>query len=355
MSLAVSICTTSGFLATLVRKSLSRVRHVHMAADHRDHGAALSAIREDAGLVIVDAELLGQTAPGAALRKAINGRRAPTIVLDARATGVGAEIAVSALVCVLRGARAGELDADLLEAPLQAAIASARRARIALDDGGPAAISDAEGREGALGPVAPYDGALELVVVAASTGGPTLLMELVSSLTAPTVPFLIVQHMPASETGGFAGRLAEVSGLAIVEIERGPLPPVGTIGVLRGGRDYRLERRREGVLALRETEVPGNPFHPSVDEVLRSAVAANVKVGAVVLTGMGQDGAAGALAMARVGLPVVAQRPDTCTVAGMPRAVIENGAARSIEAPPAIAKTLNRWSDRAARAEGPSP
>jgi two-component system chemotaxis response regulator CheB len=128
----------------------------------------------------------------------------------------------------------------------------------------------------------------------------------------------------------------------------GPLPAAGTIGVLRGGTDFRVVRRG-GALHLRNAVLDGNPFHPNIDEVLTSAVAADVAVGAVILTGMGQDGAAGALAMAQKGLPVIAQRPDTCTVAGMPQAVIDNGAARWVKSPEGIASTLNSWSEAARR------
>jgi two-component system chemotaxis response regulator CheB len=123
---------------------------------------------------------------------------------------------------------------------------------------------------------------------------------------------------------------------------------------LRGGTDYRVVRT-SGALHLRHASLPGNPFHPNIDEVLASAALADVAVGAAILTGMGNDGAAGALAMAKKGLPVIAQRPDTCAVAGMPQAAIANGAARAVQSPEGIAGTLNRWSEatrRSARAGG---
>jgi two-component system chemotaxis response regulator CheB len=107
--------------------------------------------------------------------------------------------------------------------------------------------------------------------------------------------------------------------------------------------------RRGGALHLHHAVLAENPFHPNIDEVLTSAVAADVAVGAAILTGMGQDGAAGALVMAHKGLPVIAQRPDTCAVAGMPQAAIHNGAARSVQSPQGIASTLNRWSQTARR------
>jgi chemotaxis response regulator CheB len=53
--------------------------------------------------------------------------------------------------------------------------------------------------------------------------------------------------------------------------------------------------------------------------------------------------------MANKGLPVIAQRPDTCAVAGMPQAVIDNGAARWVQSPEVIAITLNSWSEAARR------
>jgi two-component system chemotaxis response regulator CheB len=168
---------------------------------------------------------------------------------------------------------------------------------------------------------------------------------------------LIVQHMPESETAGFAARLGEVTGLRVREVAAGPLPPAGVIGVVRGGADFRIVRRGED-LHLRRTVVAGNPFHPSIDEVLTSAVLADVAVGAAILTGMGHDGAAGALAMARRGLPVIAQRPDTCAVAGMPQAAIGNGSACSVMSPDGIAGMLNHWSEivrRGALGGKPSP
>jgi two-component system chemotaxis response regulator CheB len=191
-----------------------------------------------------------------------------------------------------------------------------------------------------------YDGVLELIVLGVSTGGPPLLLQLLGSLTKPAIRMLIVQHMPESETAGFAERLSEKSGLLVREIAAGPLPPVGTLGLIRGGCDFRVVRRGAG-LSLRPASITGNPFHPNIDEILTTAALAGVAVGAVILTGMGQDGAAGALALAQKGLPVIAQRPDTCAVAGMPQAAIENGAARWVQAPESIAATLNRWSEAA--------
>jgi two-component system chemotaxis response regulator CheB len=238
----------------------------------------------------------------------------------------------------------------VIESELLAAVGSALRLR------------DGLGGEGQLAPVllsSPlkplkmdraelYDVVLELIVLGVSTGGPNLLLQLLKDVTEPAIPMLIVQHMPESETASFAARLREESGLDVREVASGPLLPAGAIGVVRGGADFRIVRSA-GALHLHHASLPGNPFHPNVDELLTSATLADVAVGAAILTGMGNDGAAGALAMAKKGLPVIAQRPDTCAVAGMPQAAIANGAARAVQSPAGIAGTLNRWSDAARR------
>jgi two-component system chemotaxis response regulator CheB len=183
----------------------------------------------------------------------------------------------------------------------------------------------------------------ELVVIGVSTGGPTLLIKLLKDIATPTVPMLIAQHMPAGETAGFALRLSEVSGHQVVEVGRGSLPPVGTFGVVQGGMDFQISPAPNGQMRLREASVPGNPFHPSIDHLLRTAAEAGIPTHTVILTGMGQDGSVGALALSQQGYPVVAQRPETCAVAGMPSAAIQNGSARLVQSPEQIVETINRW------------
>ena len=335
----VSIATPSGFLAIVIRKTLARSARLETGTDHRDAAGALAALREPTGLVIVDAELLLDGAAGAALRKELIARRGPSIVIDARQSGVPAEVEAASIV-IVRGRVRGELDLEVIETELLAAVGNALSRR--------RGVAEPEAPAPAMHRADLYDTALELIVLGVSTGGPTLLMRMLKDVHEPAIPVLIVQHMPQSETANFAARLSEDSGLVVREVANGPLPPAGAIGVLRGGGDFRIVRRGGG-LHLHVAVLAGNPFHPNIDEILASAVAADVAVGAAILTGMGQDGAAGALAMAQKGLPVIAQRPDTCAVAGMPQAAIDNGAARIVQAPEGIAMTLNRWSEVARR------
>ena len=340
MNLSVSISTPSAFLGLVIRKTLARSLHFAALSEHRDARAALGALRESTSLAIVDAELLGDGAYGAALGKELAARRVPAIVIDARGRGVPDQVALTRSIVVLRGRLSGTLDLGVIENELLPAVGTVIRR-----SGGVA-------REAQI-PQSPTraelcSAVLELIVLGVSTGGPTLLLNLLKDLTEPAIPMLIVQHMPESETAGFAARLSEHTGLLVREVASGPLPTVGAIGLLRGGCDFRVVRYGDG-LRLRSAAIAANQFHPNLDEVLLSAVSASVAVGAAILTGMGQDGAAGALAMAEKGLPVIAQRPDTCAVAGMPQAVIDNGAARWVQSPEGIASTLNDWSEVARR------
>jgi two-component system chemotaxis response regulator CheB len=340
MSQSVSVSTASAFLALVIRKTLARSPYLEPSSEHRNAQAALAALREPMSLAIVDAELLREGADGAALQKELILRRAPSIVVDPRGRGVPDEVASTPSIFVVRGRLSDELDLVVIESELLPAVGNVIYRRSAASSEAPSAeVPERVELSGAV---------LELIVLGVSTGGPTLLLGLLQDLTAPAIPMLIVQHMPESETAGLAARLSEHSGLLVREVADEPLPAVGTIGVLRGGSDFRVVRHSGG-LRLRAA-TGASPFHPNVDEVLLSAVAAGVAVGAAIFTGMGQDGAAGALAMARKGLPVIAQRPDTCAVAGMPQAVIDNGAARWVRSPQGIASTLNGWSELARRA-----
>jgi len=331
MSQRVAICTASAFLAIVVRRTLARSRHLE-ATEHRTTAAALTALRT-ASLAIVDAEMLGGDEDGVSLRRAIAGMAA--IVIDARGRGVD----VGDRAIVIRGRLAGELDLAVIEGELLPAVGRALRQRDGAEAAAAAPLRSERARTEA------YDGALDLVVLGVSTGGPALLLALLAEVRAPAIPMIIAQHMPESETAGLAARLTEVSGLAVREVGAGPIA-MGSVGLLRGGAYFRVVRRG-GVVQLVETMLAGNPFHPNVDLVLTSAVEAGLKVGAAILTGMGRDGAEGARAMAERGLPVIAQRPDTCAVAGMPQAVIDSGAARWVQSPERIAATLNVWSDAA--------
>ena len=184
----------------------------------------------------------------------------------------------------------------------------------------------------------------EIVLVAASTGGPGALTRLLRDLGPPRLPVVIAQHMPADQTAGFAQYLAAESGVDVIERGAGDLPSAAQVIVLRGGSDYRLARGHAAQFRLVATEVARNVFHPSADLLFGSAAEAGMTVIAVVLSGMGDDGARGAAAVAAQGGRVLVQDFASCVVAGMPsatRAVCPSAAVASV---PEIAERLSRWS-----------
>jgi two-component system chemotaxis response regulator CheB len=165
-----------------------------------------------------------------------------------------------------------------------------------------------------------------LVVVGASTGGPRALSTLVSGLPNDgRTAYLIVQHMPAGFTRSLADRLNTLSPLSVREAVAGDQLEAGTALVAPG--DHHLRVRPTGLIELDSGErVHG--VRPAVDVTLASVAAHfGKRAMAVVLTGMGCDGADGAAALHQVGGYVLAEDEATCVVWGMPRAVVERGVA----------------------------
>jgi two-component system chemotaxis response regulator CheB len=181
----------------------------------------------------------------------------------------------------------------------------------------------------------------ELILVAASTGGPEALQELFGALQRPICPIVIALHIPAEHCGGLARHLAAVTGHQVTVGEAGPLPGAGVV-LLQGGMDHLVVVRSEG-LWLRRAPTAASVFHPNGDTLLGSGAALDLAVVGIVLTGMGTDGCVGAIALAKRGYPVLAQTPASCVVPGMPAAAIAAGAVREVASLGAIADRLNAW------------
>jgi two-component system, chemotaxis family, protein-glutamate methylesterase/glutaminase len=160
------------------------------------------------------------------------------------------------------------------------------------------------------------------VAIAASTGGPRALMEVVPRLPHDlAAAVLIVQHMPPLFTAALARRLQESSALAVQEAEAGQPVHEGTVYLAPGGRHLDLERGDAGVIVRLTDAAPVWGVRPAAD-VLFAAVARTfgpASVG-VVLTGMGRDGAAGARAVREVGGRTLVQDTETAVITSMPRA-----------------------------------
>lgn len=162
-----------------------------------------------------------------------------------------------------------------------------------------------------------------VIAIGASTGGVEALFALVGALPGDCPPVLIVQHMPAGFTGGFAERLDKQSAVNVREARDGDMLDRGTVHIAPGGGTHMKLAGR--TIRLVPGELVGG-HRPAVDVLFRSVAERGSKSVGVLLTGMGQDGAAGLLAMRRAGARTFGQSADSCVVYGMPRAAFEQGA-----------------------------
>ncbi len=166
----------------------------------------------------------------------------------------------------------------------------------------------------------------KLIAIGSSTGGVEALFSLLPTLPADCPPVLIVQHMPAAFTNSFAHRLDGDCRVKVVEAVDGMQVEPGTVYIAPGGeRHMVLTGGVQGRIKLYQGDlVTGH--RPSVDMLFRSVAAIGPSAVGAILTGMGQDGAEGLLAMRRAGARTLGQTRETCVVWGMPRAAKELGA-----------------------------
>jgi len=180
-------------------------------------------------------------------------------------------------------------------------------------------------------------GRVQLLVIAASTGGPMALQKILSSLPAATrFPLLLIQHMPGNFTPSFAERLNRASKIEVREAVDGDRLKPGVALLAPGGKQ--LEVVAGNRILLRESR-RGETYQPSADVALTS-VAENFhgRVLAMILTGMGADGCRGAAVLKRKGSRIWAQDEASCVVYGMPRAVVEAGLAEKVLSLESIAR-----------------
>ena len=177
---------------------------------------------------------------------------------------------------------------------------------------------------------APLGGALpKLVVIAVSTGGPVALSHVIPALPADTrFAVVVVQHMPAHFTAALAERLDGESHVTVREAQDGDRPRPGLVLIAPGDRHLEFDDR--GAVMLRDGPHV-NGCRPAADVTMLSAarVYGRRTIG-VVLTGMGRDGTAGALAIRRAEGRTLAQDEESSVIFGMPRAAIEAGAIEEV-------------------------
>ncbi|MHA7963050.1 protein-glutamate methylesterase/protein-glutamine glutaminase [Paenibacillus sp. CAU 1782] len=172
-----------------------------------------------------------------------------------------------------------------------------------------------------------------LVAIGTSTGGPRALHEVICSLPADfPAPVLVVQHMPPRFTKSLAQRLDSFSALRVVEAEQGMRATAGTVYIAPGGYHMELARDSLGYWIQLGSQPQVNGHRPSVDVMFESLVPlTELTRHAVIMTGMGSDGAKGMKSLANSGAAsTIAEAEETCIVYGMPRSAVEVGCVQTV-------------------------
>lgn len=183
----------------------------------------------------------------------------------------------------------------------------------------------------------------KLIVIGASTGGTEAIAQMLKELPPDSPGIIVVQHMPADFTRRFATRLDGTCRMRVQEAKHGDRVLPGLVLIAPGGLHIEVVRRG----ASMETQLSDGPlvnrFRPSVDVLFHSCARQVGKhaVG-IVLTGMGDDGAAGVRAMRDVGACTIAQDEKSCVVYGMPKAAVKSGGIEHVLPLDLIAKMICR-------------
>lgn len=327
----VLIVDDSLFMRAAISKTLANgpFEIVGQAKDGNEALAQVAKLTPD--VVTMDFNMPGMN--GAETVRALMAKKPTPVVMFSAHTKQGAKetfdaLAAGAVDFVTKPA--GEVSVDLskiaeeLSRKLQAAASSRPRVSspsipLPKRDSSPAITT------GSI-PRTTLPGALpRLCVVAVSTGGPAALSEVIPALPADLrLAVVVVQHMPAGFTAALAERLHAASRVAVREAQHGDRPLPG--GVLIAPGDKHLEFDDTGMCVLTDGPLV-NGCRPAADVTMLSAVKVyGRRTLAVVMTGMGKDGAAGALAIKKAQGKTAAQDQETSVIYGMPKAAIEAGA-----------------------------
>jgi two-component system chemotaxis response regulator CheB len=336
--LRVMVVDDSAVVRGLVARLLDADPALRVVASVSNGQAALTVLpKVEPDVVILDVEMPvmdGLTA----LPQLIAARPGLPVLMSSTLTVKGAEISLRAMAagaadCVAKpsagiGAAEG-FKRDLLE-KVKALGSAARRRREVRVPAQPVRREVVRPAPAAapviIRPASPAKaGAFDIVAIGSSTGGPQALFAILDGIGSRlSLPILITQHMPPTFTAILAQHLAKVSGAKAAEAQDGEPVVARRIYVAPG--DQHMTVAADGpAKVIRLTQTPPENFcRPAVDPMLRSiAKVYGARTLAIILTGMGRDGAAGAAVIAGAGGTVVAQDEATSVVWGMPGATVQ--------------------------------
>lgn len=194
------------------------------------------------------------------------------------------------------------------------------------------------------------DGAL--VVIGASTGGTEALKHMLSGMPTEIPPILIVQHIPAYFSAAFADRLNTLLPFEVREAKDGDEVRKNLVLIAPGGKQMAIQPQGNKLIVKITDDAPVNRHKPSVDYMFASVNRLGLKnLTAVIMTGMGADGARELKNLRNAGARTIAQDQASCVVYGMPRAAVEIGAAEVVKPLGDIADCIMRFVNTASKGE----
>ncbi|MEA2163584.1 MAG: two-component system, chemotaxis family, protein-glutamate methylesterase/glutaminase [Thermoanaerobaculia bacterium] len=176
------------------------------------------------------------------------------------------------------------------------------------------------------GPASVCEGGIELIAIGCSTGGPPALQHVFQSLPLLPIPIVVAQHMPPAFTRLFAERVNKLTSYTVKEGDDGELIENGTVYVAPGGMQMEVRRTADGLRIRTFPAKSSDVYAPSVDRLLISASdACAERLVAIIMTGMGDDGAQAIRRVREQGGKTIAESAQTAIIFGMPNEAIKTG------------------------------
>jgi two-component system chemotaxis response regulator CheB len=338
----VLVVDDSALMRKLIPQVLSRYPAIEVVGTAMDGLIGLRKIEElRPDVVTLDLEMPRMDGMEM-LRQITRKQRVPVIVFSAH-TEAGASVTLRALglgafdfVAKPHDAASGNIE--------QIASELALKIKVAASSGAPKLIisEPAAKRKEGIETASRLRQASRIFAIGISTGGPNALEYLLSQLPADFPGcLLVVQHMPVGFTAMFARRLNESSAVEVKEAQSGDLLLAGRVLICPGDRHMKVRRLEHGDIVVLDDQPRINGHRPAADVLFESvAHEFSGRAVAILMTGMGDDGAAGMGAVRDAGGITIAQSLDTCVVESMPRAAIERGFAMRVVPLQLIASTL---------------
>jgi two-component system chemotaxis response regulator CheB len=335
----VMVVDDSAVVRKVVGAMLESAPGIHLLHAVSDPLLAIERMKQAwPDVIVLDVEM--PRMDGITFLKRIMAERPTPVVICSTLTEKGAETTMAAMaagaVSIITKPKLGLKDflnesADELVAAVRAAAQANVRRLAARVPSAPLAPAPAKLTADAILPPAPdtrspLKTTERVVAIGTSTGGTLALEEVLTALPRVTPGIVIVQHMPEKFTAAFAERLNKLCEVEVREARHGDRVLPGRALIAPGGKHMLL--RRDG--ANYYVDVIDGPLvnrhRPSVDVLFRSvAKQAGANALGIIMTGMGDDGAAGLFEMRKAGARTVAQDEESCVVYGMPKEAVKRG------------------------------